>query len=52
MLEPVIATTGVEGNRQRNLNVHGGPDRTLCLFLQDRIEWLQSEHHSIEAGFS
>jgi MOSC domain-containing protein YiiM len=50
VLEAVITTTGVEGDRQRNLKVHGGPDRALCLFSQDLIERLQDEGHSIEAG--
>lgn len=52
VLEAVIATTGVEGDRQRNLKFHGGPDRALCLFSQDLIERLQDEGHSIEAGSS
>ena len=52
VLEAVITTTGVEGDRQRNLNVHGGLDRALCLFSQDLIERLQGEGHSIEAGSS
>ena len=52
VLEAVIATTGVEGDRQRNLSVHGGLDRALCLFSQDMIERLQDEGHSIDAGSS
>jgi len=52
VLEAVIVRTGVEGDRQRNLNVHGGQDRALCLFSQDLIERLQDEGHSIEAGSS
>ncbi len=52
VLEAIIVTTGVEGDRQRNLNVHGGRDRALCLFSQDLIERLQDEGHSIEAGSS
>ncbi len=52
VLEAVIVTAGVEGDRQRNLNVHGGLDRALCLFSQDLIERLQDEGHSIEAGSS
>ena len=50
VLEAVIATTGVAGDRQRNLKFHGGPDRALCLFSQELIERLQDEGHSIEAG--
>jgi MOSC domain-containing protein YiiM len=52
VLEAVITKAGVEGDRQRNLNVHGGLDRALCLFSQDLIERLQDEGHSIEAGSS
>ena len=52
VLEAAIDTTGVEGDRQRNLNVHGGLDRALCLFSQDLIERLQDEGHSIDAGSS
>ena len=52
VLEAVIAKTGVEGDRQRNLKFHGGPDRALCLFSQELIERLQDEGHSIEAGSS
>ena len=50
VLEAVIATTSVAGDRQRNLKFHGGPDRALCLFSQELIERLQDEGHSIEAG--
>ncbi|MEP6933702.1 MAG: MOSC domain-containing protein, partial [Nitrospirota bacterium] len=52
VLEAVIATTGVAGDRQRDLKCHGGPDRAVCLFSQDLIERLQDEGHSIEAGSS
>jgi MOSC domain-containing protein YiiM len=52
VLEAVIAKTGVEGDRQQNLKVHGGPDRAICLFSQELIERLQDEGHSIEAGSS
>ena len=47
-----MSERGVEGDRQRNLKVHGGQDRALCLFSQDLIERLQDEGHLIEAGFS
>ena len=52
VMEAVIAITGVEGDRQQNLKVHGGPDRAVCLYSQDLIERLQDEGHSIEAGYS
>jgi len=52
VLEAVITKAGVEGDRQQNLKVHGGPDRAVCLYSQDLIERLQDEGHSIEAGSS
>ena len=52
VLEAVITKAGVEGDRQQNLQVHGGPDRAVCLYSQDLIERLQDEGHSIEAGSS
>lgn len=50
--EARVTERGVGGDRQRNLKVHGGQDRALCLFSQDLIERLQDEGHLIEAGFS
>jgi MOSC domain-containing protein YiiM len=41
---------GLAGDRQRNLEVHGGPDRALCLYSMDRIEALQAEGHPIAPG--
>jgi MOSC domain-containing protein YiiM len=52
VLEAVIATSGVVGDRQENLKFHGGPDRALCLYSQELIEQLQDEGHAIEAGSS
>ena len=52
VLEAVIAKTGVEGDRQRNLKVHGGPDRAVCLFSLELLERLQDEGHPIDAGSS
>lgn len=52
MLEAKITKQGVEGDRQRNLKVHGGPDRAVCLFSLELIERLQDEGHSIGPGSS
>jgi MOSC domain-containing protein YiiM len=40
----------VGGDRQKNLNVHGGPDRAVCLFSLELIERLQDEGHTIDPG--
>lgn len=52
VLKAIITKAGVEGDRQQNLKVHGGPDRAVCLYSQELIERLQDEGHSIEAGSS
>ena len=45
-----ITTHGIEGDRQRNLKYHGGPDRALCLYSMDLIEALQAEGHPVAPG--
>jgi MOSC domain-containing protein YiiM len=52
VLDALITKTGVGGDRQQNLKVHGGPDRAVCLYSQELIERLQDEGHSIQAGSS
>lgn len=42
--------SGAEGDRQRNLKHHGGPDRALCLYSLERILALQREGHPIVPG--
>ncbi|HHN78683.1 MAG TPA: MOSC domain-containing protein [Phycisphaerales bacterium] len=46
----VISTEGVLGDRQRDLEHHGGPDRAVCLFSAELIERLREEGHPIEPG--
>ncbi len=45
-----ISFQGVEGDRQRNRSLHGGPDRAVCLYAQERIDALRREGHSIAPG--
>jgi MOSC domain-containing protein YiiM len=52
VLEARVSKEGLEGDRQRNLKMHGGPDRAICLFSVDLIERMQDEGHSIDAGSS
>ena len=52
VLEARITQQGVEGDRQRNLKVHGGPSRAVCLYSLERIERLQDEGHPIDPGCS
>ncbi len=46
----VITAQGVEGDRQRDLRHHGGPDRAVCLYSFDRIRELQLEGHPASVG--
>jgi len=46
----LLTTHGVAGDRQRNLKYHGGPDRAVCLYSQERIDALAAEGHPISAG--
>ncbi|MBA5865181.1 MAG: MOSC domain-containing protein [Nitrospira sp. CR1.3] len=52
VLEAKVTKSGLDGDRQRNLKVHGGPDRAVCLYSLELIERLQDEGHSIDAGSS
>ncbi len=45
-----ISSSGVAGDRQNNLEFHGGPDRAVCLFSLERIMALQAEGHPVFPG--
>jgi MOSC domain-containing protein YiiM len=45
-----VTKDGVEGDRQRNLKVHGGPDRAVCVYSLELIEALRKDGHSIAPG--
>lgn len=51
---PVVAalltTHGVAGDRQLDLEHHGGPERAVCLFASERIAALAAEGHPIAPG--
>jgi MOSC domain-containing protein YiiM len=50
LIEAKVTEQGLEGDRQRNLSVHGGPDRAVCLYSLELIERLQDEGHPIDPG--
>lgn len=45
-----VSSAGVAGDRQNNLEFHGGPDRAVCLYALERIMALQDEGHPICPG--
>jgi MOSC domain-containing protein YiiM len=48
--EARVTTEGVEGDRQRDLRYHGGPDRAVSLYGQERVAALAAEGHPIAPG--
>src|ERR1044071_1312250 len=48
--EAFVTEAGLEGDRQRDLRYHGGPDRALCLFSLELILELQAEGHPVFPG--
>jgi len=45
-----VSVKGVEGDRQRDLRYHGGPQRAVSLFSLELIRALQAEGHPIDVG--
>ncbi len=48
--EARVSRDGVEGDSHRNTELHGGPDRAVCLYSLERLQALQQEGHPIQAG--
>ena len=46
----MVTERGMEGDRQRNRRIHGGPTRALCAYSQDHIDALVAEGHPIAPG--
>jgi MOSC domain-containing protein YiiM len=45
-----VTPAGVEGDRQRDLRVHGGPDRAVCLYSFELLRAMQDEGHRVSVG--
>ena len=45
-----ITAAGLEGDRQNDLEHHGGPERAVCIWSSERLAALQAEGHPIEPG--
>lgn len=48
--EAAVTEHGVEGDRQRETTVHGGPTRAVSLLAIEAIERVQADGHPIEPG--
>ena len=45
-----VTELGLEGDAHRDMEVHGGPERALCLFALEQIRALQAEGHMVSPG--
>ncbi|MCZ7578254.1 MAG: MOSC domain-containing protein [Dehalococcoidia bacterium] len=45
-----VTELGIEGDGHDNPELHGGPERALCLFAIERIEAMAAEGHPIAVG--
>ena len=45
-----VTAGGIEGDRQRNLKYHGGPDRAVCLYSEELYEELRDAGVEVSAG--
>ena len=45
-----VRSNGLEGDRQRDLENHGGPERAVSIYSMELIEALRSEGHPIAPG--
>jgi MOSC domain-containing protein YiiM len=46
----IVRVGGMEGDKQANRRFHGGPDRALCLYAQERLDALAAAGHPVERG--
>lgn len=45
-----VGSLGLEGDEHNNKELHGGPDKAVCLYSLERITALQTEGHQIFPG--
>jgi MOSC domain-containing protein YiiM len=45
-----VTAGGVEGDRQRNLKYHGGPDRAVCVYSEELYDELRDTGIDMPAG--
>lgn len=45
-----VTAAGIAGNAVAHPKIHGGPDRAVCLWSEERILALQAEGHPVRPG--
>lgn len=48
--EAQVTFNGIIGDRQRTPNVHGGPDRAVCIYSEELYQWLREQGVAVTAG--
>jgi MOSC domain-containing protein YiiM len=48
--QAAVRRNGMEGDRQAHRKFHGGPERALCLYSQERLDALAAEGHPVVPG--
>ena len=50
VMSAAVTVAGVRGDRQAHRQVHGGPERAICLYSLDLMAALRAEGHQIVPG--
>ena len=50
--EAEVIETGLVGDRHNSPDIHGGPEKAVCLWSLDVIETLRQEGHNLAPGYA
>lgn len=50
VLSARVTQAGIEGDRQRHLKFHGGPDRAVCIYSEELYRWLREQGVGVSNG--
>lgn len=50
--EAEVTTTGLVGDKHKNPEIHGGPEKAVCLWSLEVIEILKQEGHNLAPGYA
>jgi len=50
--EAAVVTTGLVGDRHNAPDIHGGPEKAVCLWSLEVIETLKQEGHNLAPGYA
>ena len=50
VLDAKVGVLGLEGDGHRNRQLHGGPERAVCLYSMEMIQALRAEGHDVVPG--